>query len=182
MNGVCRKSAIAKTIEFILSTHNLREDLLWEHYEQQLPLCAFTRNGLNCRKCFNGPYSINPFGDEPTKGVCGADREQIVMENLFQTTLEGVLEAARSMSILDGMNSTRELLDICGDLPFETQKRLSNEKLIPIREDQLFEVQNSFFSHKGYLKKTLVDLTRLRLIHYGFLNKSQLLPPEGGSS
>ncbi len=92
MNRIHRKSAIGQTTNILLATHDQGERFLWGRYEEQLPLCAFTDNGLSCRKCFHGPCRINPFGDEPTRGVCGADRDQIVMENLFQATLDGVLE------------------------------------------------------------------------------------------
>src|SRR5512139_286956 len=98
MNRIHKKSALGQTTPLILAAHDRRESLLWGRYEEQVPLCAFTANGLNCRKCFHGPCRINPFGDKPTRGVCGADRDQIVMENLFQATLEGVLESARTIS------------------------------------------------------------------------------------
>lgn len=169
MNRIHRKTAIAKTAELILAAHDRGEGLLWGRYERQLPLCAFTDNGLNCRKCYNGPCRINPFGDEPNQGVCGADRDQIVMENLFQATLVGVLETAQSMALLLGQGSGQELPAIDSDIALKTKKKLSEAGLIPVCKDHLFEVQNSYFSHKDYLSKTLLHLTRLGLIHYGFL-------------
>jgi len=175
MDRIHKKSALTKSKEMILAAHEQGEGLLWGRYEQQLPLCAFTANGLNCRKCFNGPCRINPFGDEPSRGICGADRDQIVMENLFQATMEGVLETARSISLLNGTGTTKELPDIAPDLPWETQRKLSEMGLLPVHQEQLFEVQNSYFSHKGYLLRTLKDLTRLGLIQYGFWKKAEAL-------
>jgi hypothetical protein len=169
MDEIRRKSAIHKTGEIILSLFDRGEDLLWGRYERQLPLCGFTDNGLNCRRCFNGPCRINPFGDEPDRGVCGADRDQIVMETLFQATLGGVLETARAKSILE--EPAAELPDISMDLPGKTRERLSAAGLLPIRRSQLGDVQNSYFSHKGYLGRTLKDLVRLGLIHYGLLKR-----------
>jgi len=169
MNRTHKKSALAQTSSLILALHDQGEDLSWGRYEEQLPLCAFTSNGLNCRKCFQGPCRINPFGDQPTRGVCGADREQIVMENLFQATLEGVLETARSVSSIDESLGGQEIPDLDSDLPQETRKRLAEHGLLPVRKTHLLEVQNSYFSHKGYLSRTLRDLTRLGLIHYGLL-------------
>jgi len=169
MDGIHRKSAIHETGEIILSLFDQGEDLLWGRYERQLPLCAFTDNGLNCRRCFNGPCRINPFGDEPYQGVCGADRDQIVMETLFQATLGGVLETARALSILEEPGA--ELPDISMDLPDKTRGRLSAAGLLPVRRSQLGEVQNSYFSHKGYLGRTLKDLIRLGLIHYALLKR-----------
>jgi hypothetical protein len=169
MNRIHKKSTLAQTAPLILAAHDRGESLLWGRYEEQLPLCAFTSNGLNCRKCFQGPCRINPFGDQPTQGVCGADRDQIVMENFFQTTLEGVLETARSISSMDKSLGGQEIFDLNSDLPQETRKRLGGHGILPVRKAQLLEVQNSYFSHKGFLSQTLRDLTRLGLIYYGLL-------------
>ncbi len=169
MNRIHKKSALAQSTPLILAAHDRGESLLWGRYEEQLPLCAFTANGLNCRKCFHGPCRINPFGDQPTRGVCGANRDQIVMENLFQATLGGVLESARTISSLDGSLSGQEFPDLDSDLPPHTRKRLSGHGILPVRKGQILEVQNSYFSHQGYLTRTLRDLTRMGLIHYGFL-------------
>ncbi|NWF54655.1 MAG: hypothetical protein HXY45_07685 [Syntrophaceae bacterium] len=169
MNRVHKKTALSQTAQSILAANEEGESFLWGRYEEQLPLCAFTANGLNCRKCFQGPCRINPFGDPPTRGVCGADREQIVMENLFQMTLNGVLETARSISCIQESFEARELPELDSDLPQKTGERLRKQGILPVRKKQLFEVQNGFFSHKGYLSQTLKDLTRLGLIHYGLL-------------
>ncbi len=169
MNRTHKKSALARTTPLILALHDQGENLSWGRYEEQLPLCAFTANGLNCRKCFQGPCRINPFGDQPTRGICGADREQIVMENFFQATLEGVLETARSISSMDESLASQEILDLDSDLPQGTRNRLEEHEILPVRKAHLLEIQNSYFSHKGYLFRTLRDLTRLGLIHYGLL-------------
>jgi hypothetical protein len=173
MSGVRRKSSITQTAEIALATDERGERLLWERYERQLPLCGFTSQGLSCRKCFNGPCRINPFGDEPSQGVCGADRDQIVMENVFCTTLEGVLETARTISLAESRNSFDDLPDITSDLPVKTREKLIGSSLLPVRTLDLLKVQNSYFSQKGYLLKTLKDLTRLGLIHYGLLKMGE---------
>lgn len=173
MERIHKKSALAETSQLLLAAHDLGVELLWERYEQQLPLCAFTSNGLNCRKCFQGPCRINPFGDEPSRGICGADRDQIVMENLFQTTLEGVMESARAVGLLGIGGTDQALPDIASSLPAEVKERLSKAGLLPVRKGDLFSVQNGYFSHKGYLPQTLRDLTRLGLIQYGFLLEAE---------
>ena len=167
MERIHRKSALNRTSELILAAHERGEGLLWERYEKQLPLCAFTSNGLNCRKCFQGPCRVSPFGDEPDRGVCGADRDQIVMENLFRTTLEGVLETARSAALMD--KGGGELPDVSLDLSPKLRKGLSGLGMLPVTKGQLFGLKNSFFSHREYLPETLSDLVRMGLIHYGFL-------------
>lgn len=168
-----RKSALAETNRLILAAHDLGEGLLWARYEKQLPLCAFSGSGLNCKKCFQGPCRINPFGDEPDRGICGADRDQIVMENLFQATLGGVLETARSFSFMRGGTAAEGFPEIESGLPRETRKRLSEMGIFPVGKEDLFEVENSYFSHKGFLSETLKDLTRLGLIHYAFLREGE---------
>jgi hypothetical protein len=175
MNGIHKKSALSETGEIILAAHDQGEGLFWERYERQLPLCGFTRNGLSCRKCFKGPCRINPFGDEPSRGICGADRDQIVMENVFSTTLAGVLETARDLSLMDSDTLVEEIPDLSSDLPRETRRRLTEQGLLPVRKADLFGVQNSYFSHKNYLSKTLKDLTRLGLIQYGLLGQARAI-------
>jgi hypothetical protein len=185
MGRIHKKSALTRSAPLILAAHEEGVNLLWERYEEQLPLCAFTANGLNCRKCFQGPCRINPFGDQPTRGVCGADRDQIVMETLFQATREGVLESARTISSPDESLSGQEIPGPDSDLPRQTQKRLTDHGVLPVRKGQILEVQNSYFSHKGYLAATLRDLTRMGLIHYAFLkgfaqSVSSSAPAESG--
>ncbi len=171
MERIHKKSALAEASPLLLAAHDLGAELVWERYEQQLPLCAFTSNGLNCRKCFQGPCRINPFGDEPSRGVCGADRDQVVMESLFQATLDGVLESARALALL-GPAADREFPDLASDLPAEVRERLVAAGLLPVRKADLLGVQNGFFSHKGYLGQTLRDLTRMGLIHLAFLSQA----------
>ena len=171
MERIHKKSALPEASALLSAAHEAGAELLWERYERQLPLCAFTSNGLNCRKCLLGPCRINPFGDEPSRGVCGADRDQIVMENLFQTTLDGVMESIRASRLLGIDGHGGELPDLASDLRAEARARLSGAGLLPVCKGDLFGVRNSFFSHKGFLRQTLSDLTRLGLIHYGVLKE-----------
>ena len=175
MERIHKKSALAETSSLLLAARDVGAEMLWGRYEQQLPLCAFTSNGLNCRKCFQGPCRINPFGDEPSRGICGADRDQIAMENLFQATLEGVMESARAARLLGAGEGDEEFPNIARGLRPETAERLSKLGVLPVRRGDLFGVQNSFFSHKGYLGETLKDLVHLGLIHYGLLSQAAVL-------
>jgi hypothetical protein len=168
MDGVHRKTALGEADRLLLAAQDAGTELFWDRYERQLPLCGFTSQGLSCRRCFEGPCRINPFGDEPRRGICGADADQIVMETLFQATLDGVLEAARTVHMLGG---DQDFGDITPGLPPALVERLSRQGLLPVRKEQLFGVRNSYFSHKGYLGQTLRDLTRLGLINYGLLRQ-----------
>jgi len=46
----------------------------WKCTEAQ---CGYGELGVCCRIC-HGPCRINPYGEEPTLGVCGADADTIV--------------------------------------------------------------------------------------------------------
>ncbi len=50
---------------------------------------ATARSGLSCRNCAMGPCRIDPFGEGPQKGVCGADADVIVARNLGRAIAAG---------------------------------------------------------------------------------------------
>lgn len=54
----------------------------WDRLEKQQPQCGFGLLGVCCRNCMMGPCRINPFGDGPDRGVCGATADVIVARNL----------------------------------------------------------------------------------------------------
>ncbi len=54
----------------------------WDRLKKQQPQCGFGLLGICCRNCLMGPCRINPFGDEPKRGVCGATADVIVARNV----------------------------------------------------------------------------------------------------
>jgi carbon-monoxide dehydrogenase catalytic subunit len=64
-------------------------DTIWERFEAQKPHCGFCELGLSCRICVMGPCRIDPFGDGPQLGVCGADADIIVARNLGRMIAAG---------------------------------------------------------------------------------------------
>lgn len=61
----------------------------WDRFEKQQPQCGFGELGLCCRNCNMGPCRIDPFGDGPSKGVCGATADIIVARNLLRSIAAG---------------------------------------------------------------------------------------------
>lgn len=61
----------------------------WDRYEAQLPQCGFGSSGLCCRHCNMGPCNIDPFGNGPQTGVCGADADTIVARGFVRTIAGG---------------------------------------------------------------------------------------------
>lgn len=82
-------------------------ETVWDRYETQLPQCGYCEMGLSCRNCMMGPCRIDPFGDGPRKGVCGADADIIVARNL------GRMIAAGAASHSD---HGRDLVDVLAEV------------------------------------------------------------------
>ena len=56
-------------------------ETIWDRSIQQEPRCGFGELGICCRNCYMGPCRIDPFGQGPQRGVCGATAEIIVARN-----------------------------------------------------------------------------------------------------
>jgi anaerobic carbon-monoxide dehydrogenase catalytic subunit len=64
-------------------------DTVWDRYEAMQPQCGFGTLGLCCRNCSMGPCRIDPFGDGPQVGVCGADADTITARNIVRMIAGG---------------------------------------------------------------------------------------------
>lgn len=62
---------------------------VWERHLAQQPHCGFCEMGLSCRICAMGPCRVDPFGEGPQQGVCGADADIIVARNLGRMIAAG---------------------------------------------------------------------------------------------
>jgi carbon-monoxide dehydrogenase catalytic subunit len=61
----------------------------WDRLEAQEPQCGFGRLGICCRNCAMGPCRIDPFGQGPQVGVCGATADTIAARNLIRMVAGG---------------------------------------------------------------------------------------------
>lgn len=61
----------------------------WDRLADQEPQCGYCTLGVSCRICAMGPCRIDPFGEGPQKGVCGADADVIVARNLARMIAAG---------------------------------------------------------------------------------------------
>jgi carbon-monoxide dehydrogenase catalytic subunit len=64
-------------------------ETIWDRFQAQQPQCGFCELGLSCRICVMGPCRIDPFGDGPQRGVCGADADIMVARNLARMVAAG---------------------------------------------------------------------------------------------
>lgn len=61
----------------------------WDRLEAQEPQCGYGLLGICCRNCTMGPCRIDPFGNGPSRGVCGAEADTIVARNLARMIAGG---------------------------------------------------------------------------------------------
>jgi carbon-monoxide dehydrogenase catalytic subunit len=64
-------------------------ETVWERAQAQEPQCGFCELGLSCRICVMGPCRIDPFGEGPQRGICGADADIMVARNLGRMVAGG---------------------------------------------------------------------------------------------
>jgi carbon-monoxide dehydrogenase catalytic subunit len=64
-------------------------ETVWERAQAQEPQCGFCELGLSCRICAMGPCRIDPFGEGPQQGICGADADIMVARNLSRMVAGG---------------------------------------------------------------------------------------------
>ena len=64
-------------------------EIVWDRFEDQQPQCGFGLLGICCRNCNMGPCKIDPFGDAPQKGICGATADTIVARNIARMIAGG---------------------------------------------------------------------------------------------
>jgi len=75
--------------EMLKKAENDGVETVWDRHEKQQPQCGYCELGLSCRICSMGPCRIDPFGEGPQKGVCGADADIMVARNLARMVAAG---------------------------------------------------------------------------------------------
>jgi anaerobic carbon-monoxide dehydrogenase catalytic subunit len=98
-------------------------ETVWDRLEKQQPQCGYCNLGTSCRICAMGPCRVDPFGDGPQKGVCGADADIIVARNLAR------MIAAGASAHSDHGRDILETLHLVGEGKTDTYKVTDAEKL-----------------------------------------------------
>ncbi len=62
---------------------------VWDRWDAQQPQCGFGTLGLCCRHCSMGPCRIDPFGNGPQAGACGATADTIAARHLVRMIAAG---------------------------------------------------------------------------------------------
>jgi len=81
----------------------------WDRLANQQPQCGFGQLGVCCNRCTMGPCRIDPFGEGPTRGVCGATADLIVARNVLDDLSVGAAaHSDHGREILEVMLDTAE--------------------------------------------------------------------------
>lgn len=83
------RSVDPAAVEMLRIADREGHETLWERYEKQQPQCSYGQLGTCCRICSMGPCRIDPFGEGPTHGVCGATADTMVARNLARMAAVG---------------------------------------------------------------------------------------------
>ncbi|MGD9014928.1 MAG: anaerobic carbon-monoxide dehydrogenase catalytic subunit [Candidatus Omnitrophota bacterium] len=89
MNNAKVKSVDSASQRMIEEAKSKNIQIVWDRYDLMQPQCGFGELGICCRICNMGPCRIDPFGEGPQKGVCGASADTIVARNLLRMIATG---------------------------------------------------------------------------------------------
>jgi carbon-monoxide dehydrogenase catalytic subunit len=85
-----KEFSICKDAQITLKkAHEDGVETVWDRLKKQEPQCGYCELGVSCRVCVMGPCRIDPFGEGPQYGVCGADADIIVARNLARMIAAG---------------------------------------------------------------------------------------------
>ena len=112
-------------------------ETVWDRHQAQLPQCGYCDLGLSCRICVMGPCRVDPFGEGPQQGVCGADADIIVARNLCRMIASGaashsdhgrdlvevLADVAKGLAPGYAIRDTDKLKSVAAEYGVETQGR-----------------------------------------------------------
>jgi len=84
-----QRSIDPATIKMLKKMESCEHDIVWDRYDAMQPQCGFGQLGICCRNCAMGPCRIDPFGEGPSEGVCGATADIIAARNLVRMIAAG---------------------------------------------------------------------------------------------
>ncbi|WP_163327764.1 anaerobic carbon-monoxide dehydrogenase catalytic subunit [Desulfurobacterium thermolithotrophum] len=118
------KSIDKATQEMIRKAEKEGIETIWDRLKAQLPQCGYGQLGVCCRICMQGPCRIDPFGNGPQKGVCGATAETIVARNLVRAIAAGA--AGHSDHGRHVVLALKETLEHGAPYPIKDEKKLKD--------------------------------------------------------
>ena len=83
------KSVDKASVEILKKARKENMETAWDRWDAMQPQCGFGQLGICCKICNMGPCRIDPFGEGPQEGVCGANADTIVARNLARMIAAG---------------------------------------------------------------------------------------------
>jgi len=83
------KSVDKASVDVLRKAKKENIETVWDRWDQMQPQCGFGELGICCRICSMGPCRIDPFGEGPQTGVCGANADTIAARNLVRMIASG---------------------------------------------------------------------------------------------
>ena len=165
MKEPSRRSVDSAAQQMIARAAEDQVDLVWDRYEAMQPQCGFGQLGICCRICHMGPCRVDPFGDGPQEGVCGADANAIAARNLVRMIAAGaaahsdhgrdvalaLLEAARNPDSGYKIRDPQKLAVIAQEYGLDTEGKSVPEIAEAVAQQALAE----FGQQEGELKFAL---------------------------
>ena len=157
-------------------------ETVWDRLQAQEPQCGYCSLGLSCRNCSMGPCRIDPFGDGPQRGVCGANADVIVARNLARTIAAGAsAHSDHGRDILEALyhvgagntdayqvNDELKLKKVAEEFGIDT----NGKEIMEIARDLAWEMMEDF----GTRKSEITFLNRVPQPRRELWNKLNITP------
>jgi carbon-monoxide dehydrogenase catalytic subunit len=192
------RSADPAAVEMLQIADREGIETIWERHEKQQPQCSYGQLGTCCRICSMGPCRIDPFGEGPTRGVCGATADTMVARNLARMAAVGSSShsdhgrkvAQLLKAVAAGTNTDYQITDheklcaVATRLGIETEERLVMDIAADIAEAAIncFGKQDEepiIFLEKYMPKKRFERLKGLEVSLYEATGAKMGLLPRG---
>ena len=139
------------SIDLAHKAHEQGMDTCWDRSDLQQPQCGFGQLGVCCRICAMGPCQIDPFGDGPKYGVCGADADTIAARHFVRMIAGGTAAhsdhgravAETLIAVAKGeadgyeIKDEQKLLQVAMDFEIEIGDRSINEIALEVGQKAL---------------------------------------------
>ncbi len=110
--NVAERSADPAVQEILKKAQDANVETGWDRFDAMQDACAFGELGLCCRHCMMGPCRIDPFGEGPSKGICGISADGMVARNLCRMVATGASahsdHGAHILEVLERLHSGEE--------------------------------------------------------------------------
>ncbi|HVJ05613.1 MAG TPA: anaerobic carbon-monoxide dehydrogenase catalytic subunit [Candidatus Saccharimonadales bacterium] len=159
-------------------------ETIFDRHQVQQPQCGFGSLGLCCRICWKGPCRIDPFGEGPKYGICGADKDTIVARQLSRMMAAGAAAhsehgrhiALALLAIADSkladykIHDEVKLFAVAKKLGIATDDRSLLDVVRDVAEVSLQDFQNQdHHTACNWLKATLTSKRMKRLTDAGVM-------------